>query len=185
MRIHAIVLITMLALAGCAASPEKLKSVASTESARLAPPSKPLVNFSHFDLKPMVLSPAVVREEGKVKEAKDLENRLRAFLQPILERWNAEPKSDQSGTLIIEPRLASLKIVSGGARFWAGALAGNSNIDLDLVLIEKETGQKIASPRIKNESGAFAGGWSIGASDQNLKDYIAHTAGQYLKDNYK
>lgn len=185
MRTRAIVLITMLVLAGCAATPEKLQSVASTESARLQPPSKPLASFARFDLQPMVLSPAVTREEGKVEQAKDLENRLRDILQPILDSWNAEPKSNQSGTLLIEPRLASLKIVSGGARFWAGALAGNSNIDLDLVLIEKETGQKIASPRIKNESGAFAGGWSIGASDQNLKDYIAHTAGQYLKDNYK
>lgn len=185
MRTRVIVLISMLILAGCAATPEKLQSVASSESARLLPPSKPLASFSSFELQPMVLGSAVTREEGKVEEAKDLENRLREIVQPMLARWNAVPKSDQSGTLVIEPRLASLKIVSGGARFWAGAFAGDSNIDLDLVLVEKETGQKIASPRVKLETGAFTGAWSVGASDQNLKDYIAHTAGQYLLDNYK
>jgi hypothetical protein len=174
----------MLVLVGCAASPEKLESVASTESARLMPPSKPLASFARFELQPMVLSPAVSREEGKVEQAKDLEKRLREIVQPMLDRWNAAPKSDESGTLLIEPQLASLKIVSGGARFWGGAFAGGSNIDLDLVMVVKETGQQIANPRIKIESDAFTGAWSIGASDQNLKDYIAHTAGQYLSDNY-
>ena len=185
MRMRAIGLVAMLVLAGCAATPEKLQSVASSESARLLPPSKPLASFARFELLPMVLSPAVTMEEGKVEEAKDLENRLKEFVQPMLDRWNAVPKSDQSGTLLIEPRLASLKVVSGGARFWAGAFAGNSNIDLDLVLVEKETGQQIASPRIKIENDAFTGAWSIGASDQNLKDYIAHTVGKYLSENYK
>ncbi len=185
MKTKAIVTIAMMVLVGCAAAPEKLKSVAVTESARLLPPSKPLASYAHFELQPMVLSPAVQSEEGKVKEAQDLEMRLKAIVQPMLDRWNAVPKGDHSGTLAIEPRLASLKIVSGGARFWAGALAGNSSIDLDLILSEKETGQQIASPRIKLEADAVTGGFSIGASDENLKDYIANTAGQYLLDNYK
>jgi hypothetical protein len=55
---------------------------------------------------------------------------------------------------------------------------------MDLVLTERETGQVIAKARVANSADAFAGGWSIGASDKNLLDYIAATAYQYLKDHY-
>ena len=78
----------------------------------------------------------------------------------------------------------SLRIVSGGARFWAGALVGDSHIDLDLVLIDGKTGVVIEKARIRKEAGAMTGAWSIGKSDDNLHDYIAHIVHRYLLENY-
>ena len=37
----------------------------------------------------------------------------------------------------------SLYVVSGGARFFSGALVGESYIDMDLVVVEKKTGKVI------------------------------------------
>jgi hypothetical protein len=176
--------LALLLLVGCAANPETVQSVAATESARLAKPTRPFSTFAHYELRQMALGPAVEREEGKVEEARDLENRMRAAIDPLLAQWAAAPSADRSGTLVIEPRLAALKVVSGGARFWAGAWAGDSLIDIDLFVTEKESGETIANPRLKMEADAMAGGWSIGATDQNLLDYVASTARQYLVDNY-
>lgn len=179
-----ILLILCMVLAGCAATPEKLESVAQTEAARLAPPTKSFSGYLSYELKPMVLSPAVLSESRKVEEAEKLEHKLREKFEPLLSHWEAAPAEGRSGTLVIEPQLAALKIVSGGARFWAGALAGNSAIDLDLLFTEQDSGQQVAKPRIARDADAMTGGWSIGKSDQNLHDYIVSIAHQYLTDNY-
>lgn len=181
---RAIIIAALVVLAGCAATPESLESVARTESARLAAPARKLSSFASYELKPIVLSDAVKAEEGKVAEAGKLEAAMRAKVLPLLEQWQAAGGAGRTGKLVIEPRLASLKVVSGGARFWAGAMAGDSNVDLDLVMTDLDTGQVIAKPRIARSADAMTGGWSIGKSDQNLRDYIAGITYQYLTDNY-
>jgi len=176
--------VVVLILAGCAASQEKLEAVGRRESSRIAPPTKRFSSYARYELKPMVLSPTLRNEERKVKAAGELEVVLRAKLQPLLNEWQAAPAAGRSGTLTIEPQLADLRIISAGARFWAGGLAGDSNIDMDLFIADQSSGQEIAKPRISQHAGAVAGGFSIGKSDQNLLDYIASTAYFYLKDNY-
>lgn len=176
--------ILLVVLAGCAASPERLDAVAAKESARMAKTSRPLSTFARYELRAMTMSSEVTQDERKVAQAKVLEQRLRDQLLPLIQKWESAPAGGRSGTLVIEPRLESLRIVSGGARFWAGALAGSSTIDLDLMLTEKQSSSVVAKPRVDIRSNAIAGGWSVGATDRNLLDYIAVTAERYLKDNY-
>ncbi len=171
-------------LAGCAADPERLNLVAVDEANRLAKPSKPLSAFSSYELRPMILSRKVKSEAGKVKEAAILDQKIKKILSPLFAKWSSSAGSSRSGTLIVQPELVRLRIISGGARFWAGAFAGESNIDLDLRLIDGSTNNVIANPRIIKNASAMAGGWSIGQSDQNLHDYIAHIVHQYLSTSY-
>ncbi len=77
-----------------------------------------------------------------------------------------------------------IRVISGGARFWAGALAGDSFIDMDLKLVDGATGESIAAVKIYRNASAMTGGWSIGKSDQNLDDYIVSIVHEYLSDNY-
>jgi hypothetical protein len=179
-----IYLLVLLILVGCAAAPEKLESVGRAESARLAQPTKRFSSYAAYELKPMVLSDAVKRDEAKVEAARELETVVRAKLQPLLGHWQARPGKERSGTLIIEPQLASLRVVSVGARFWIGGFAGDSSIDMDLMFTEQSNGQQIAKPRITRSADAMTGGWSVGQSDQNLLDYIASIAYYYMTDNY-
>ena len=181
MRISALVL--CIILSGCSASPEKLDSVGETEAARMAPPVRRFSSYGNYELRPMILSPAVRIAPEKVAAAGTLENTLRAKLQPLIERWNAA-SSNRASTLVIEPQLASLRIVSGGARFWAGAFAGDSSIDLDLAVTDQSTGEQVARPRIILKADAWAGGWSVGKSDKNLLDYIASVAYAYMMMHY-
>jgi hypothetical protein len=180
----AIILVLGVLVAGCAATPEKLESVGKAESARLAPPVKRLSSFANYELKSMVLSAAVQSDSAKVQAAERLESTLKAKLQPLLDQWNTQTSGDRSGTLVVQPRLESLRVVSGGARFWAGAFAGDSTIDIDLAMTDDTTGQQVAKPRITLKADAMTGGWSIGKSDENLLDYIASVAYEYMMANY-
>lgn len=151
----------------------------------MSAPTRPFSSFSAYELKPMKLSPAVLQEHGKVARAGELDARMRQKLMPLFAEWQSTATGPgRSGTLVVEPQLASLKVVSGNARFWAGALAGDSQIDLDLSITDGTTGQQIAKPRIALTADAMAGGWSIGASDDNLLEYISAVCYQYLKDHY-
>lgn len=183
-NMNALAIIFSIILAGCAASPQALESVGKAESARLAPPAKRLSSYADYELKAMVLSPGVQSDPRKVKVAGDLENTLQAKLQPLLNQWKVTTSSGQSGKLVIEPHLVALRVVSSGARFLAGALVGDSSIDLDLVITDQTTGQQVAKPRVMRSADSVVGGLSIGKSDQNLLDYIASIAYQYLKDNH-
>jgi hypothetical protein len=181
-RIH--MLACCLLVAACAPNPQTLESVARSESARLAPPTRKLSTFADYQLKPMVLSPAVQTEDGKVKIAAQLEAEFNARVQPLIDKWRAAPADGRTGTLVIEPHLASLKVVSGGARFWAGAFAGESSIDMDLWLTDASTGEQVAKVRIAQSADAMTGAWSIGQSDDNLLTYVSSIACQYLEDSY-
>ena len=183
MRKHTTVLF-LLILTACAADPEKLNSVAEQEVTRLAPPSKPLSAFSDYELKPFVLWPEVASEAEKIREAEILEQAVQAKLLPLFSSWTASDDPERSGTLIVQPEVVELRIVSGGARFWAGIFAGDSHIDMDLKLIDATTEELIAKPRINRNAGAWAGAWSIGKSDDNLHEYIAHITHEYLASNY-
>jgi len=119
-----------------------------------------------------------------VAEAQEFERNLQAKLNPLLSEWNAAESEGARGTLSIQTTLTKLKIVSGGARFWAGAYAGDSFIDMDLELVDKATGEQIASTRVRRDADSMTGAWSIGKSDQNLDDYIVSIVHQYLADNY-
>ena len=183
-----LVLIAVL-LAACASDPAKRQEVARSESARMRAPEVPLDAFSHFELAPMGMSPDVAKDERKVAVTEEvgrkLEARLAPRLAPLLAQWNASaPTGGSKRTLVIKPSIASMHVVSTAARFWIGALSGDSTIDLDLTLVEKETGALIANQRINRSSNAMAGAWSVGASDRNLADYIVDIAHEYLASHH-
>ena len=174
--------ILVLALAGCAADPAKVEAVADQEADRLASPSRPLSEFGAYELAPMSMVDAIRSEAGKLEEAQEFEGNLKAKVQPLLDQWNGAASG--SGKLLVKVDLVGLRIVSGGARFWAGGFAGDSFIDLNLVLEVAESGEQLSNVRVYRDADAITGGWSIGKSDQNLDDYVVSIIHEYLADNY-
>jgi hypothetical protein len=171
-------------LTACAADPAKVQDVAAEEAERLAPPTRPLSEFAEFELAAMTFSDAIVQEPGKMEEAQEFERNLQAKLDPLLASWNTSDREGATGTLSIEASLVRLKIVSGGARFWAGAFAGDSYLDLDLRLVDKANGEVIADVPVRRNADSMTGAWSIGKSDQNLDEYVSSIIHQYLSDNF-
>jgi hypothetical protein len=173
-------------LVGCASDPDKRKLVAIEESSGMQSTAEPLSSFDNFKLADMTLAPSVQTEPEKVVVAKRLDVKLKTKLDPLISNWNAKAGYVQGGrTVEIQPRVVSLRVISGTTRFFAGAFAGQSDISMDLILLDKETGEEIGRARVHRAAGAFAGAWSIGMSDKSLLDYIVDIAYQYLVDNYK
>lgn len=173
-------------LIGCASDPEKRKHVAIVESGGMQSTAEPLSSFDNFKLADMTLASSVQIKPEKVVVAKRLDVKLKTKLDPLISSWNIKSGYVQGGrTLEIQPRVISLRVISGTTRFFAGAFAGQSDISMDLILVDKETGREIGRTRVQRVAGAFAGAWSIGMTDKNLLDYIVDIAYQYLVDNYK
>lgn len=160
---------------------DRIAIVAKRDAAALPAPTRPLGGYAHVELAPMTLSALVKADPRKVAKAADLESRLSALTQQTLAAWNARASAapDES-RLIIKPHLQSLKVVSGGARFFAGALSGDSSIAMVLQLVDASSGAVIASPTIVKSANGFAGAWSFGSTDNNLLNYVAETANQYI-----
>ncbi len=180
MRLVAAIL--MFTLAGCAADPAKVEQVANQEAERLQAPSRALSGFADYRLEPMTFSSAIQAEEAKMAEGREFESNLQAKIQPLLDQWGSA--GEGQGTLVIKPELVGLRVVSGGARFWAGAFAGDSFVDMNLVLEDEESGEAISNVRVARNADAMSGAWSVGKSDQNLDEYVVSIVHQYLEDNY-
>ena len=182
-------ILIVLAVSGCASDPAKRKLVTIEESSRMHPTAEPLSSFDNFKLADMTLAPSVQTEPEKVVVAKRLDVKLKTKLDPLISNWNAKSGYVQAGrTVEIQPRVVSLKVVSVTSRLWIGAWGGQSEISMDLILLDKETGEEIGRPRVQRATRADAGGaaaLSHGRAGQRLLDYIVDIAYQYLANNYK
>lgn len=180
MKKFAIILLS-LTMVGCATNPEKVNQVASEESSYLSPPSVNLNTYDNFELLPMEYSDGVLEDQRKVDVAKKLEDQLYPRLNATLAGWS---DSSSDNKLVIQPRIVTLRVISGGARFWAGALSGDSSISMSMQLMDSNTQAIIANPTITRSSNSIAGAFSFGKSDKNLLEYITEITNQYLVDNY-
>lgn len=163
---------------------DRQKAIINEEAGKLTPLSMSLSEFSTFEIAPLTYSDAVAKEERKVKVAKGLEVQLRALLEKTFAEW-ATTSPPNGRRLLIKPYVLSLKVVGGGTRFFVGGLAGDSEITLELQLVDGDSGALIGSPTIAKSSSALAGAWSFGASDNNLDMYVAEIANKFLVNNYR
>ena len=123
-------------------------------------------------------------EAAKAAVAKDLDTRIQERMRPLFAQWGAETAGASSAkTLVVQPRIINLRVIGGATRFFAGALAGDSSITMDLELRDAATGALVANPTIVRNANAFAGGYSVGSTDQNLLNYIADIAAEYLQSH--
>lgn len=156
---------------------------AAEEAVAVMPaPERSLAEFASFRLDPMRRAAEISGEEAKNDYATKLEEKLTARLTPLFQEWHAARGG--TGTLVVRPDLEKLRIVSSGARFWAGSFAGSSEIELTLVLTDAETGDVIGQPQVGRSAGGMAGGWSVGASDKALLDYIVEITHHYLRTHH-
>lgn len=184
MRFLTIISIAAL-LTACTPDPAKVESVAAGDASRLAAPSRPLSTFSRFELAPMTFSQPITAEEDKMREAREFEIAYNLRIRGLLDQWNTNVQAGAHDTLVVKTDLVGLRIISGAARFWAGAFAGDSFLDLDLKLMNKHTGEQISGVRVHKNADAMGGAWSVGQTDQNLDQYVVEIVRTYLSNNYQ
>jgi len=171
-------------LSGCATSGSKhYQSFVNKEVDRLPLPTEPISSYDKFELKDMVIEEQITQRGEKLKVALTLEDKIKDKLIPLIKKWNQKNRG-LNRKLIITPQLQELHVVSAESRFFMGGMLGDSRIDMDLKISEEETGKIIAIPRIVVIANATAGMWSLGATDQNLLNYVADISKEYIEENY-
>lgn len=82
-------------------------------------------------------------------------------------------------TLIADLEVVDMRIVSQNARFWAGAMAGSSHMDIYLKLTDASTRKIIHEKLIATSNNAFASAWALG-SENSLPMDMGKIVGEYL-----
>ncbi|PPJ43584.1 MULTISPECIES: hypothetical protein [unclassified Pseudoxanthomonas] len=148
------------------------------------PPAEALAAFDRYELRPATLSDAYAghkaNQEALASFQRNLDERVGAW---AAQRNAAAATHTPVRTLVVEPRIEKIRFISGGARFWAGALAGSSRILVTMKLTDAATGQVIATPEFYQHAKGMAGAWTFGAADNSMLVRSASLALDYLKDN--
>ena len=183
--------LALVFLASCATqssnrSPEenqaKLEQLKKSPSTWNDAPAEIFSNFTHFEFIQPKLSASLQVDEKKVASAQEANQVISNRLNPIFSKWQQQSHGDR--TLLIESTYSQYKIVSSGARFFAGAFAGDSNVQIDVTMKDKTTGQIIASPFFFQRANAIGGAWSIGSHDKSIPGRLSVLLEKYLVDNY-
>ncbi len=171
-------LLLIFIITGCATTDIQIDSTTNP-----APVNK-FSDFSKFELRDISIAPEYSNHEANIRAKNKIQEILRLRLDPHLSTWNQSQHPVELGTLIIEPVIVQIKFISGGARFMAGALAGSSAVNMEVIYKEKETGEIIAKPQFYQHAGAMAGAYSIGAADNAMLERIANLIADYTVANY-
>jgi hypothetical protein len=82
--------------------------------------------------------------------------------------------------LLVKGTIVSMRIVSGGARFWAGAMAGQSDITVQLKFTDSATGAVVREKLLSSANNPFGAAWTYGSSDRSLPSDMGKIIGEYI-----
>ena len=83
-------------------------------------------------------------------------------------------------TILADMKIVDMRIASGAARFWGGAFAGNSFMDVLLELKDADTKEVVHRTILSTSNNAFAAAWNMGSSDRSLPSDLGTLIGEYI-----
>jgi hypothetical protein len=193
-------LVGVALLSSCAS--DKSESTAAPPQAQQAAPAKKggrpeyvanptKVKFGEFkraELKLTALPEKFRNNKGNQEHAKRIDEMLLAGLKPLFPELTVVPAGGDFSkpaerTLQISPNIKEIRLVSVGSRVWLGAMAGGSDLVMQVVYRDSSTGEVIADPDFWKGNNAWAGGWSFGSSDNQIRDGIVNSIVNYTSGN--
>ena len=82
-------------------------------------------------------------------------------------------------TLFVDLRLVDLRLVSGAARFWGGALSGRSHMKVMVKLTDVQ-GRVVAEQELFGAPNAYGSAYSFGSSDRELPKNMGILVGDFV-----
>lgn len=151
------------------------------------PAQVPLGDFQAVEVKAVSLSEPFAANTANQRALKKIDENVFLELKsvfPDLKRIEEGQSFSTGGkTLQITPTIKEIKFISGGARFWVGAMAGSSAVLMEATFTDSSTGNVIAHPDFYREAGAHSGGWTVGGTDNKMLILISKDLADYAKAN--
>jgi hypothetical protein len=161
-------------------------STAALAEMQNPPPANPLAGYDKYELAEIAMGPPYAGNKGKEAAKARIQGYMTAETRPLIDQWNADASANTRGqTLVIEPRIEKLKVVSGGARFWAGAFAGDSYVVMKFRFVEQPSGKLLSEPEFYQRAAAMSGAWTFGGQDKDMLHRIVALANHFLRTNYE
>ena len=107
-----------------------------------------------------------VRENGKFDMVERIEKGIETRVAPQ--------------SLKVEGKILDMRITSPAARFWGGALAGSSYMDVYLRITDDSNGAIVQEKVIATHNSALGAAWTGGSSDHSLPRDMGEIIGEYL-----
>jgi hypothetical protein len=82
--------------------------------------------------------------------------------------------------LLVKGSVVNMRIVSGAARFWAGAMAGTSDMSVKLVFTDAATGTVVREKLLSSANNPWGAAWTFGGSDRSLPADMGRIIGEYI-----
>ena len=157
----------------------------TTDITQNPPPAEKFSGFTQFELAKVSLVAPYAGQEANERALRKIQENVSLKADPLLRKWNASGAAvTPARTLVITPVITEIKFISGGSRFWAGALAGSSAVLLTAKVVEKESGKEIAVPMFYARAAAMGGAWTFGTTDNLMLTRIAERLTDYIAANY-
>ncbi len=83
-------------------------------------------------------------------------------------------------TATVNFELVELRITSSTARFWGGALAGNSFMNILMTVTDDASGKRIYEKLLTSSNNAWGAAYSGGSTDKSLPDDFGVLIGEYI-----
>jgi len=150
--------------------------------------AKPLGTFDRTLLVKADIAEAYAGQGANIKAVNKIDEVLQNELTPVLNNLEVVTADQLAGmdlagsnTLVVRPLVKQIKFIGGGARFFAGAMAGSSVVIMDTAFIDGSTGEVMAEPGYYRKAGAFGDGLGIG--DNRMLSEVAQDVGRYAQTN--
>ena len=169
-------LCAILVLSGCATNITRVDTPPE-------PPSEKFSTFSKIAVRPVTIDAAFANSGPNQKASAKIQEVLFTRLQeinPDIHILDADEKAPKNA-LLIEPHVNEIKFIGGAARFWAGALAGSSGINMSAKFTDTKTNKEVANPTFYQHADSRAGAWSFGGADNAMLHRIANLIGDYFE----
>ena len=177
----AIIIMAGLIITGCATTLTKPTSEPIPTKVRLS-------EFKNVEMKAVGISENFASAKANQKALKKIDEILFRDMRMLFPNFKRIDQGDDCSktterTLQITPNIKEIKFIGGAARFWVGPMAGSSAVLMQVTFRDSSNGEIIADPEFYRSAGAFAGGWSIGAADNKMLEYIAQDIVNYCSFN--
>lgn len=161
-------------------------SLATAQSPTNPPPASRLSGHVRYEIQPLQMGAPYAGQDANEKAKAKIQEHLNAEIGPLLEKWNqaADTSTEPQTTLALVPEIQSIKFISGGKRFWTGAMSGSSHVYLKVTLREQPAGTVIGEPQFYQHAKAMSGAWTFGAQDNDMLQRIVTVLKSYLEANY-
>lgn len=148
------------------------------------PPAKPFNQFQRFEVRPITMDAPYAGQDANEVAKGSIQANLDERITPVLADWNGKPAGNAPHTLVIEPHIEHVKFISGGRRFWAGAMAGGSAVLMTVKFTDATTGEVVAQPEFYQHANKMGAAWSFGATDKAMLVRVAGMITNYVRNNY-